>query len=90
MPCSRVLFCLVLGSPLAAGVLGISPVWGQPGTAERPPTPWGVSASASSFRDHATWFPRMRAAGVSTVRLFPEWRGCWMEASSRVPKRRGE
>ncbi len=38
-------------------------------------SPWGVSASSSSFNDHTTWFPKMAAAGVSTVRLFPEWRG---------------
>ena len=39
-----------------------------------PPVPWGVSASASSFKTHAEWFPKMAAAGVTTVRLFPEWR----------------
>ncbi len=38
-------------------------------------TPWGVSASASSYKNHAEWFPKMRAAGVTSVRLFPEWRG---------------
>lgn len=38
-------------------------------------SPWGVSASASSFRNHAEWMPKMSAAGVRTVRLFPEWRG---------------
>lgn len=37
--------------------------------------PWGVSASSSSFRDHAEWFPKMSAAGITSVRLFPEWRG---------------
>lgn len=39
------------------------------------PNPWGVSSSASSFRDHAEWLPKMAEAGVTTVRLFPEWRG---------------
>ena len=37
-------------------------------------SPFGVSSSASAFRDHAEWFPQMAAAGVKTVRLFPEWR----------------
>jgi hypothetical protein len=45
--------------------------------------PWGVSASSSSYRDRDHWFPRMSAAGVTMVRLFPEWnsfepeRGKW-------------
>ncbi|MDA1049021.1 MAG: hypothetical protein O3C40_00875 [Planctomycetota bacterium] len=37
--------------------------------------PWGISSSASSFRNHEKWFPKMAADGVSTIRLFPEWRG---------------
>ena len=37
--------------------------------------PWGISSSAGSMRTHAEWFPKMSAAGVSWVRLFPEWRG---------------
>lgn len=45
------------------------------GTSVRGVTPWGISSSASSFRNHAEWFPKMAEAGVSTVRLFPEWRG---------------
>lgn len=40
-----------------------------------PRSPWGISSSASSFRNHEEWFPKMTAAGVSTVRLFPEWQG---------------
>ena len=55
------------------------------GRAAAPPhdCPWGVSASASSARNHAEWFPRMAEAGVRWVRLFPEWsalepvRGQW-------------
>src|SRR5262245_49385806 len=47
---------------------------GDPPANRSPASPWGVSASASSFRDHHEWFPLMREAGVSTVRLFPEWR----------------
>ncbi|HEX8912538.1 MAG TPA: hypothetical protein VF796_09275 [Humisphaera sp.] len=40
-------------------------------------SPWGVAGSSSSYRDHAEWMPTMAAAGVSTVRLFPEW--CQLE-----------
>ena len=36
--------------------------------------PWGISSSASSIKNHDDWLPKMSAAGVSTVRLFPEWR----------------
>jgi hypothetical protein len=48
----------------------------QPDAPKQPPpaTPWGVSSSASAFRDHVEWFPKMAEAGVTTVRLFPEWR----------------
>src|SRR5580704_8011937 len=46
---------------------------------EQPPQepakgPWGISSSAGSIRNVAEWFPKMSAAGVTTVRLFPEWR----------------
>src|SRR4051794_41091887 len=34
--------------------------------------PWGISSSASAWRNHAEWFPRMSEAGVAWVRLFPE------------------
>ncbi len=37
--------------------------------------PFGVSASSSSFKNHEAWFPKMKEAGVTTVRLFPEWNG---------------
>ncbi len=37
--------------------------------------PWGISSSASSFRNHTEWFPKMAEAGISWVRLFPEWNG---------------
>jgi hypothetical protein len=36
--------------------------------------PWGISSSAGSTRNVSEWFPKMSAAGVTTVRLFPEWR----------------
>lgn len=41
----------------------------------RATTPWGISSSASSYQNHEEWFPKMLEAGVSTIRLFPEWRG---------------
>ncbi|HZZ72079.1 MAG TPA: hypothetical protein VFE24_07480 [Pirellulales bacterium] len=40
-----------------------------------PPGPWGVSSSSSAFKTHQQWFPKMAAAGITSVRLFPEWRG---------------
>src|SRR5215813_6500867 len=36
--------------------------------------PWGISSSAGSTRNVAEWFPKMSAVGVTSVRLFPEWR----------------
>src|ERR1051325_4252577 len=39
------------------------------------PSPWGISASASSAKDVAQWFPKMSQAGITQVRLFPEWNG---------------
>jgi hypothetical protein len=64
-------------SLIAAAILAASPTFAQPeAPRQQPPaTPWGVSSSASAFRDHAEWFPKMAEAGVTTVRLFPEWRG---------------
>ncbi|HEX4609048.1 MAG TPA: hypothetical protein VH092_12650, partial [Urbifossiella sp.] len=49
----------------------------RPASAQPPPaaTPWGISSSSSAFRNHAEWFPRVAAAGVTSVRLFPEWPG---------------
>jgi hypothetical protein len=44
-------------------------------SSESKSTLWGVSSSSSSFRNHGEWFPKMSAAGVTIVRLFPEWRG---------------
>jgi hypothetical protein len=45
------------------------------GRAQVTESPWGIAGSSSSARDIAEWFPQMAAAGVTTVRLFPEWRG---------------
>lgn len=36
--------------------------------------PWGIASSASAWRNHGEWFPKMTEAGASWVRLFPEWR----------------
>jgi polysaccharide biosynthesis protein PslG len=44
------------------------------------PVPWGLSSSASSFRNHAEWFPKMSGAGFAWVRLFPEWSSLEPEA----------
>jgi len=49
-------------------------VQGQTKPAGDSASPWGVSASSSSYRDRDHWFPKMKDAGVTTVRLFPEWR----------------
>jgi hypothetical protein len=37
-------------------------------------SPWGIAASSGSARDRAAWFPKVAAAGATSVRLFPEWR----------------
>jgi polysaccharide biosynthesis protein PslG len=62
---------------LLTSLLAATPVTAQPEAPKQAvsATPWGVSSSASAFRDHAEWFPKMAQAGVTTVRLFPEWRG---------------
>ena len=38
-------------------------------------SPWGISSSAGSTRNHTEWMPKMAAAGITSVRLFPEWNG---------------
>jgi hypothetical protein len=55
-------------------------------------SPWGISSSASAMRNHAEWMPKLAAAGVTRVRLFPEWRSIepakgtrkWDEADALV------
>jgi hypothetical protein len=77
MPQSRIPFRVGVCACVVATVAGLGPTAAQP-DAPKPPvpaTPWGVSSSASAFRDHAEWFPKMAEAGVTTVRLFPEWNG---------------
>ncbi len=64
---------LLVAAIAAAAAVGTRPAAAQP--KQPPATPWGVSSSASAFRNHAEWFPRVAAAGVTSVRLFPEWRG---------------
>ncbi|TWT34742.1 glycoside hydrolase family protein [Blastopirellula retiformator] len=53
-------------------VLFASPALAQ--SPEESVGPWGVSSSASAFRNHTEWFPKVASAGVTSVRLFPGWR----------------
>ena len=61
---------------VAVGLLGIisAQAWQEQRPQEPAVGPWGISSSAGSTRNVAEWFPKMSAAGVTTVRLFPEWR----------------
>ena len=45
--------------------------WVTAGTDEL--NPFGVGSSAQASGQYATWMPKMAAAGVKWVRLFPEW-----------------
>src|SRR5579863_4114982 len=54
--------------------LCVSPALAQPEKSGSTAGPWGISSSAGSFRNHSEWLPRMAASGITTVRLFPEWR----------------
>lgn len=76
MSSTRVLFRVLVSSFVAAAAVGAAPTSAQSDAPGRrvSASPWGVSSSASAVRDHAEWFPKMAAAGVSTVRLFPDWR----------------
>jgi hypothetical protein len=72
---TRVVFAAVASSFAVAALMGGHSASAQGDAPARPAaTPWGVSSSASSIRDHTEWFPKMTQAGVSSVRLFPEWR----------------
>jgi hypothetical protein len=73
---------------MAFAVLALSSVPSVPAQADKAESPaaaipWGISSSSSSSRNAAEWLPKMAAAGVATVRLFPEWsileptRGTW-------------
>jgi hypothetical protein len=76
MKLTRILLGVVASVPLAVAVVGFSPAPARsdPPAKEPAATPWGVSSSASAFKNHAEWFPKVAAAGVTSVRLFPEWR----------------
>jgi hypothetical protein len=75
---NRIPFRIVLPAALAIAVGLLELMSALARQAPRPPepaaAPWGISSSAGSMRDVAEWFPKMSAAGVTTVRLFPEWR----------------
>jgi hypothetical protein len=73
----RILFRAIVYLIPIVTAIGVRPTSARsdPPQKELPATPWGVSSSASAFRNHAEWFPKMAAAGVTSVRLFPEWRG---------------
>lgn len=77
MSMTRTLACACMNVLVAMGLISPSMASAQPDApAKRPAaTPWGISSSASSFKNHAEWFPKMAQAGITTVRLFPEWRG---------------
>ena len=70
----KLMGCLLCGLMVLALPLAAQEVTAQT-VRPRTTTPWGISSSASSFRNHDEWFPKMTEAGVSTIRLFPEWRG---------------
>ena len=61
---------LILAAATAA--TAVSPA--SPAPPPEAAAPWGVAGSASSSGNCAEWMPKVAAAGVSAVRLFPEWR----------------
>src|SRR5580704_16891051 len=67
---------LVIAWAVAIALVVVRPSPAQPPQPEQEPaaTPWGISSSAGSIRNHVEWLPKMAAVGVTTVRLFPEWR----------------
>lgn len=76
MPFRRILFCCSVCALAVAMLVAARPTSAQPEAPKQQPaaTPWGISSSSSAFRDHTEWFPKMAEAGITTVRLFPEWR----------------
>lgn len=72
----RILFGTLMFFFGTIAVAKAEPALARPDQPLRRPSisPWGVSSSASAFKDHADWFPKMASAGVTTVRLFPSWR----------------
>ncbi len=67
---------LPIALAVTSGLLGTisAQAWQEQRPQEPVAGPWGISSSAGSTRNVAEWFPKMSAAGVTTVRLFPEWR----------------
>ena len=48
-------------------------VRGSAGAVSGDPSPFGVGSSAQASGLYATWMPKMAAAGVRWVRVFPDW-----------------
>ncbi len=71
MRLGTVALCTAMAALLFSSMFAAERVRGEAPQA----TAWGVSSSASGSRNHAEWFPKMAEAGVTTVRLFPEWNG---------------
>src|ERR1700692_2236175 len=70
----RILLPSALAVTVGLLVVGSPQAWQEELPQEPAAGPWGISSSAGSTRNVAEWFPKMSAAGVTTVRLFPEWR----------------
>ncbi len=76
MPSARSLFHLSLAIVVTLAAVQAHQASAQNTTPEKKTTstPWGLSSSAGSTRNAAEWLPKVAAAGVTTVRMFPEWR----------------
>src|SRR4051794_17422809 len=59
---------------MAAWLGAIAPVAGQNPSSPAAAGPWGISSSAGSSRTVSEWFPKISAIGITTARMFPEWR----------------
>lgn len=57
--------CHVIAIVMICGAM----VWGEE------LSPWGIATSSSGLKDAESWFPKMREAGLGSVRFFPEWNG---------------
>src|SRR5438105_3077039 len=55
-------------------VVSLTAVVARGARAQTDAPPWGVASSAGSSRTLADWCGKVSAAGVSTIRMFPEWR----------------
>jgi hypothetical protein len=74
MSITRALFGVIVGLALIGAASEVRFTSAFPDAPEKPAAPWGVSSSASAFRNHTEWFPKMAQVGITSVRLFPEWR----------------